>query len=81
MPLTNDQQTKIKDHLSSHLLHSKCPCCSGNRWTIESELAVYPMFDTQYKMIIEGQVMPMAIVSCEKCHFSLSFNAMKLGLL
>lgn len=81
MPLTTDQQTKIKNHLSKYLQYNKCPVCDGNRWTIEGELAVYPMFDTQYKMIIEGQVFPMAIVSCEKCHYCLSFNAMKLGLL
>ena len=83
MPLTNDQQTKIKNHLSQYLTSysGKCPICEGKNWTIEGELVVYPMFDTQYKMIIEGQVIPMAIVSCNKCYYSLSFNAMKLGLL
>ncbi len=81
MPLTNDQQTKIKNHLSNYLQYNKCPVCGGNRWAIEKELAVYSMFDTQYKMVIEGQVFPMAIVYCEKCYYSLSFNAMRLGLL
>jgi predicted nucleic-acid-binding Zn-ribbon protein len=81
MPLTSEQESKIKNHLSKYLQFNKCPVCEGNRWTIENELAAYQMFDTQYKMMIEGQIYPMAIVSCEKCHYSLSFNAIKLGLL
>ena len=81
MPLTTDQQEKIKNHLSNYLKLNKCPICGGNRWIIEGELSVFQLFDSQYKMIIEGQVAPVAVVTCEQCYYCLSFNAMKLGLL
>jgi predicted nucleic-acid-binding Zn-ribbon protein len=83
MPLTNEQQEKVKRHLSSYFTSygCKCPVCENRNWTIENELAVYQTFDTQYKMIIEGQVIPVALISCNTCHYTLPFNAMKLGLL
>jgi|LakMenEpi03Aug12_release.lakeMendotaPanAssembly.Ray.scaffolds.fasta_scaffold1873199_1 hypothetical protein len=81
MPLSTEQENKIKSHLSKHSQFVKCPICSGNRWQIEPELIAHPILDAQYKMIVDGAMIPMALLSCEKCYFSLSFNAIKLGLL
>ena len=80
MPLSTEQENKIKSHLTQHSQFNKCPICSSNRWQIEAELIAHPILDAQYKMIVEGAMIPMALITCEKCHFSLSFNAIKLGL-
>lgn len=83
MPLTNEQLEKLNKYLSSYFksFGCKCPVCENRNWTFENELAVYQTYDTQYKMIIEGQVVPMVLISCNNCHYTLQFNAIKLGVL
>ncbi len=81
MPISSDQMQKIELHLNKYLKFGKCPMCAGNQWTIESEIIVYPIFDTQYKMIVEGRVIPMVAVRCNQCHFTSNFDAMKLGII
>lgn len=81
MPLSTDQKRKIQNHFNDHLKFGKCPVCTGNQWTIENEIIAFPMFDTQYKMIIEGQIFPMFVFTCNKCHYALNFSAMKIGLI
>jgi hypothetical protein len=80
MPLSYDQQERIKEKLSP-LLRSSCNVCGGRSWELHNEVAMHPLFDIQYKMPINGQFVPIVLVTCASCSNTLSFNAIKLGVL
>jgi len=80
MPLSSDQEYKIKQALSS-TLQNPCAVCGGRNWEIHGDLSFFPILDSQYKMPIEGQVYPVVLVVCTSCYNTLSFSAMKMGLL
>lgn len=73
-------KTKIKHHLATHFIHGLCPVCRNDRWHIESELAVYLMVDHETMEIIKDKAIPMTVVSCEHCSYTLFFNVVKMGL-
>lgn len=80
MPLSYDQQNKIKEALTS-TLQNPCAVCGARNWEIHSELSFFPMLDPEYKTPIEGKVYPVVLVVCTSCYNALSFSAMKMGLL
>ncbi len=79
MPLSSEQQGKIKEALSS-VMHNPCAVCGSRNWELQSELYFISLFDTQYKMPIEGKVYPVILVVCASCYNTLSFSARKMGL-
>jgi predicted nucleic-acid-binding Zn-ribbon protein len=80
MPLTSEQESKVKLAISPLLLRS-CNVCGGRNWELKSEVSIYPMLDLQYKMPIEGRFYPVVLVTCSSCGNTLVFDAQKLGLL
>jgi hypothetical protein len=79
MPITKEQLEKIQNHLSL-LPSKKCNMCNEENWAIESELAIFPLFDISTRTIIEGQVYPLVLLSCMRCGNTVLFNAKSIGL-
>ena len=80
MPLSPEQQEKIKRTLSL-TLQRPCAVCGGKNWEIQGDLSFFPILDPEYKMPIEGKIYPVVLVVCTSCNNTLSFSAMKMGLL
>lgn len=68
MPLSPDQETKIKEHLRKKT-NLSCSMCGGNNWMIDPTLKFYGILDPEYRQPIEGQVFPVVAVTCENCLF------------
>lgn len=81
MPFTNAQKEKITTHLAQFPLYNKCVVCGQSSWNYCDELVVYQMLDIQYKMVIEGKLFPLVILTCNKCGYVVSFSAQKLELI
>jgi len=81
MPLSSEQERKIKQELSSYIQFTNCNFCNGNQWTLNNELVGLPVFDTEHKMTVEGSLMPMVVLTCNNCGHAHYFSAMKLGIL
>ena len=80
MPFNTEQENKIKEILEP-IRRSPCAICGGRNWEIHGEFSFFPIMDPEYKTPIEGKVYPIVLVVCTSCYNTLSFSAMKMGLL
>ncbi len=80
MPLTEEQNETIKEHLRDSV-SGGCPVCGGRNWTILPDLGFTGTMDAEYKQPIQGKIYPVVVVVCQNCHFMLQFGAKALGVL
>jgi hypothetical protein len=80
MPLTNEQKTRVQQHLQRFL--RECPVCGGLAWSWETEqLNFLGVFDMDYKQPLAGKILPLVSATCKNCYYVAQFSAMNLGLL
>ena len=80
MPLSNYQESQIKEHVSQ-FPGIACPICYNRSWAISDELNFLPMLDVEYKMPIEGQAYPLVVLGCGRCGYVRLFSARRIGIL
>lgn len=59
-----------------------CPMCHGNTWGFSEDKIVTPIQlneDRSYKF--NGKVLPLVVLTCEKCGNTVFVNALKIGAL
>jgi hypothetical protein len=80
MPLSKEQRDKAIIVLDP-LLKKGCYVCNGLDWKLYDEFIVPPVFDMEYKIQIEGLVVPFVLVICRSCGNSHIFNATEIGII
>lgn len=57
-----------------------CPSCTDQKWTISDTLCEIREFHGGgFK--VAGQIVPVIVVTCSNCGYTMLFNALALGLL
>lgn len=80
MPFTEEQLEKIKQ-ITQPLLTKGCYVCGSVDWKLCEEFVTYGSFDGEYKVVIEGKVVPAVAVICRGCGNTHTFSALEMNLL
>lgn len=80
MPLSPEEKQKFEKWLEINWVGKKeCPICNNDRWGIPEK--VFGMIEFNGKnIIIGGSVQPIISLVCDKCGYTISFNAIKGGI-
>ncbi len=80
MKLTNKQKEKFEKWLDLHWKSGDgCPVCKHNYWTINDSVFELREFN-EGKLILKGSVIPVVVLTCERCGYVFYFNAINAGL-
>ena len=72
---------KFLSELNSKWTQSKrCPICSNNNWTISPDPNQLMRFSGG-NLIVGGAIIPVVVVTCTNCGYTLLFNPLVLGAL
>jgi len=63
---------KWKDKIS-------CPVCKENGWELYEHLWELRQFNKS-GFIVGGPIIPLGVITCKNCGFTMHFNAIKAGL-
>lgn len=67
-------------YFSDKLKEHSCPVCKSNKWVMPQAIfEVRQFFGGNMKIGGGAQVIPMAIVTCHVCGYSMFFNAINIG--
>ena len=80
MPMSQEKLEAARAYLAPRLRGAGASC-GGQQWEISDQLWVFPAFDLQQKMPVEGVGFPAILVTCTGCSATQVFSAMKMGLL
>jgi len=80
MSLTAEQKEKIIKNFSK-IFENGCSICKSNNLDLQDELAIYFLYDSEYKTPIEGTGIPVVLFTCKNCAHVMTFKAEQLGLI
>ena len=78
MSIGRAEQRKIEEHFADGM--PTCITCGPTSWEVQDELIGLPLFDTEYKRVIEGKLSVVVMMTCRTCGYAAMFSAAKLGL-
>lgn len=78
MTIGRDDLQRIEQHFADGM--PTCITCGSKSWEVQDELVALPLFDTEYKRVIEGKVNVVVMMTCQTCGYAALFSAAKLGL-
>jgi hypothetical protein len=78
--LTPEQTKRITDKLDGFWRTVQmCPICSSNEWAIHDRIHQMTEFSGG-SLVVGGPVVPFVLVNCQVCGYTISFNAIALGV-
>ena len=83
MKLSKDQADRFIQHLW-HIAPNgiKCPVCGNVKWGINEQIFEIIEFTGSTMSLGAGtNIVPLVVITCDNCQHTLTFNALKLGLL
>jgi hypothetical protein len=80
MPFTEEQEQKIRQ-IVQPLLTKGCYVCGSVDWKLFEDFIAYNIFDGEYKILIDGKVIPAIAVICRGCGNTHTFSATDTNLL
>lgn len=81
MKLTDEQSDKLVSWVEEKWLGEKeCPICKVASWGISNTLFELKSYGAGV-ITVGGPLVPLAVVTCSNCGYSITFNALRIGIL
>ena len=82
MKLDDEQRKKLeKTFLDEPYKSLKCPVCQREDFSINTSIFEFSDFQPGLLRPIPQSMFPVIVIVCEKCGHSITFSAIKLGLI
>jgi len=65
MPLSGEQQAKLKDWFETKHINAACPACGSNEW-LPGDIITAPVHQ-QGTTVLAGRAIPMIQLVCKQC--------------
>jgi predicted nucleic-acid-binding Zn-ribbon protein len=81
MRLTEEQRENVSKRITSYWGDQlfDCPVCRNKHWKINDTIFEMREF-SEGKLDIAGKVFPVIIIICDRCGYTITFNAIMLGV-
>ena len=79
MDVTEEQQRKAIQFLRKAWRDLDCSRCGKREWTIHPHVFEFRTFN-EGSIVVGGPVVPVLVVECDNCGYTVTVNAMKAGV-
>lgn len=79
MAFPDELKKKIIENLEPDKMN--CPLCGNKNFTIEDNIYVFPTLELETKNVDIINVFPAILISCDSCHHTLTFHAVRAGII
>ena len=81
MNLKGQQLKQVLKKLDGLWTNRTCSSCGTHKWIISDKIYELRQYAPKGSISISGNTVPVILAMCQKCGFTLTFNAIGLGVI